>query len=96
MPPYARLVAIILSGEEEQAVEAAAKTLGAAVPAGPVEVFGPAPAPLSRLRGRWRWRLLARAPKGLNIQSFVAQWLGSVHLQTGVRAQVDVDPQTFL
>jgi len=56
MPPYARLVAVIVSGQDAQAVEGAAKALGAAAPqVGGVEVYGPAPAPMERLRACRPW-----------------------------------------
>lgn len=97
MPPYTRLIALIISGVEEPAAEAGARTLGAAAPgAGGVEVLGPAPAPMARIRGRWRWRLLVRAEKGIDLQAVVGDWLAATKMPGGVRVQIDVDPQVFL
>lgn len=101
MPPYGRLVALILSGESERAVEAAAQRLARAAPHGgprgdDVRVLGPAPAPFARLRGQYRYRLLLKTAKGINVQKLVLEWLERAPPKGGVRAAVDVDPYSFL
>lgn len=98
MPPYGRLAALIVSGEDERTVEQAALRLGRAAPHDRPEltVLGPAPAPLAILRGRHRRRLLLRGPKGLALQPIVADWLAAVEVPPGVRVQVDIDPYSFL
>ncbi len=109
MPPYGRLVALILSGESERAVEAAAGRLARVAPhsgphggsrggsrGGDVTVLGPAPAPFARLRGRYRYRLLLKTAKGVNVQKLVLEWLGRAPPSSGVRVAIDVDPYSFL
>lgn len=97
MPPYGRLVALIVSGPDAEAVESAARRLAAAAPReGAVEVLGPAPAPLAVLRGRHRWRLLLKAPREVKVQPLVRAWLTQVGWPSSVRVQVDVDPYGFL
>jgi primosomal protein N' (replication factor Y) len=60
-------------------------------------VLGPAEAPLAIIRGRHRFRLLAHAPRGLDLQAYMRAWLRSTPpARGGVRVQVDIDPQTFL
>lgn len=96
-PPYGRLVAIVVSAEEEAAAERAARDLGRAAPqAEGVEVLGPAPAPLALLRGWHRRRLLVKARRGVPVQRLVREWLARVPLPRQVRVQVDVDPVGFL
>jgi len=98
VPPYGRLVGIVLSGPDLKVVFDVASylsrnaqglhKLGA-------EVFGPAPAPIARVRGRHRVRLLVKAEKGVHIQPALAAWRMSVKLPRDVRMQIDIDPQSF-
>ncbi len=98
VPPYGRLVGIILSGPDLKVVFDVAsylsrnaqglQKLGA-------EVFGPAPAPVARVRGRHRVRLLVKAAKGTHIQPALAAWRKAVKLPRDVRMQIDIDPQSF-
>ena len=100
MPPFGRLVALIVSGAGEQHVDAQANTLARMAPRyDGVEVLGPAPAPLAVLRGRHRRRLLMKVRPGLAPQAVVREWLAQVTakgLEKGVKIQVDVDPQSFM
>jgi primosomal protein N' (replication factor Y) len=97
MPPFGRLAALIVSGEDEGQVEAAARALGRAAPrSDDVQVLGPAKAPLALLRGRHRRRLLLKARRSVPVQSLVADWLGRVPIPGTVRVQVDIDPYSFL
>jgi primosomal protein N' (replication factor Y) len=97
LPPFGRLAALIVSGEKEGAVRATAQALGRAAPHGPgLEALGPAPAPLALLRGRHRQRLLLKTPRPVNLQSVVRTWIARVPVPSGVRLQVDIDPNSFL
>ena len=97
LPPFGRLAALILSGENAAAVEAAAQTLAAAIPnAERLEVYGPADAPLALVRGRRRKRLLVRADRDVDLQAFLRAWLGRVKIPGAVRLAVDIDPYSFL
>ncbi len=96
MPPFGRLVALILSGMKEEAVRQAGQQLARAVPvASDIEVLGPAPAFMALLRGRHRHRFLIKGPRNRLLQPFVRAWLASVKLPSSVRVQVDVDPYSF-
>ncbi|MBA4803819.1 MAG: primosomal protein N' [Brevundimonas sp.] len=97
LPPHGRLAALILSGENPQAVEKAARDLAEAIPnADRLEVYGPADAPLALVRGRRRKRLLVRADRDVDLQAFLRTWLGRVKIPASVRLNVDVDPYSFL
>ncbi|MDZ3836814.1 MAG: primosomal protein N' [Rhodospirillales bacterium] len=97
MPPYGRLAALIVSGADAKAVEAAANALALTAPkADGVRVLGPAPAPLSLLRGRHRRRLLLHAARSVAVSPLVRQWLAATRLPGTVRVQVDIDPYSFL
>jgi primosomal protein N' (replication factor Y) (superfamily II helicase) len=97
MPPFGRLAALIVSGRDEAAVDAASRALARAAHAiDGVRILGPAPAPLAMLRGRHRRRLLAHSGRAFALSAYVRDWLGAVSLPGSVRVQVDIDPQSFL
>jgi primosomal protein N' (replication factor Y) len=96
-PPFGRLAAIVLSGEDEALVDRVARRLGATAPQGPnVKVLGPAPAAMAILRGRHRRRLLVKTKRDANLQAIVADWLAQTKLPNNVRLQLDIDPYSFL
>jgi primosomal protein N' (replication factor Y) len=96
-PPHGRLAALIVSADDAQAADAAARDLGRAAPHGDgVTVLGPAPAPLAILRGRHRRRLLLKARRDVAVQPLLRDWLAQVKIGRGVRVDVDVDPVSFL
>ncbi len=97
MPPFSRLVALIVSGPDEAAVEASARDLARAAPAGDgIRILGPAPAPMAFLRQRHRRRLLMKTPKNMNASAMARRWLASCPVAKSVRVQIDVDPYNFL
>ena len=97
MPPYGRLVALIVSGRDERVVSDVSRNLGTAAPRTKgVSVFGPAPAPMSVLRGQYRYRLLLKATRQISVQELVHAWLVRVQCPSNVRIQVDIDPYSFL
>jgi len=96
MPPYSRLVGIIVAGRDERQGIEISKALGRCAPQGEgVSTLGPAPAPFARLRGKYRYRLLVQADKNLNIQKTIATWVESVKCPSTVRVYIDIDPQSF-
>ena len=99
MPPYARLVAVIVRGEKEEAVWEVAKAL--ARNADPLtkagaDVFGPAPAPFAMLRGEHRVRLLVRLERNADHAKLIDAWRSLVKVPSRVRVVFDVDPYSFL
>ena len=106
MPPFGRLVALIVSGVNERAVDDAANLLGRTAPnMDGVQVLGPAPAPLSLLRGKHRRRLLMKLKTSMAPQPLVGEWLDRAGMrlgaargkkEMGARVQIDIDPQGFM
>lgn len=100
MPPYGRLIALILSGPDENRVLEVSRSLAKKVPqsrdGGGPRVLGPAPAPLAVVRGRHRMRFLVQGARGPEIARFVQGWLAGVRLPNNMRLTVDVDPHNFL
>lgn len=96
-PPFGRLAALVLSGEDEALVDRIAKRLGATAPRGAgVEVLGPAPAAMAILRGRHRRRLLVKATREVDLQGVLRDWLAQTQIPSAVRLAVDIDPYSFL
>ncbi len=96
-PPFGRWAGIVVSGEDEGAVAAAARAIGRAAPVLPgLTVLGPAPAALAMLRGRHRHRLLVQARRTQGLQDVLRAWLGAVDVPSSVRVTVDIDPYSFV
>lgn len=97
MPPFGRLVALILSSPDPVALERAARALARAAPHYEgVQVLGPAPAPLAVLRGRHRRRFLLKARRDVAVQQLVRDWVAQIKLPGKLRLQIDIDPYSFL
>lgn len=96
-PPFGRLAAIVVSGEDEDQVDRTATDLARAAPqAEGLRVLGPAAPPLALLRGRYRRRLLLKTSRTISIQRVLSDWLSRVKPPNAVRLQVDVDPYSFM
>ena len=93
LPPFGRLAALIVSGEDKGAAEAHARAIartaltlnqsfplspaGGAARADEISLLGPAEAPLALLRGRHRFRLAAKAPRSADLQGFLRALLSA-------------------
>jgi primosomal protein N' (replication factor Y) len=96
MPPFGRLVALVVSGPDEIQVRAVGEALAHHAPRGDgIEVLGPAPAFMALLRGRHRHRLLLKTRRDIKPQPLVRDWLARVRVPGAVRVQIDVDPYSF-
>ena len=97
MPPYGKLVALIISGEDEHAVDEGAANLSRTAPNSPnFQVLGPAPAPIAIVRSQHRRRFLLMAAQNVSVQSVVSAWLGNTQWSKKIRVTVDIDPYSFM
>lgn len=96
LPPYSRLVAIIITGNIEESVMQNARKLCMNKLPENIEVLGPVPAPISRIKNKTRWRILLRSKDGLAIQRNIKSWIKSANLDSRVQVNIDVDPISFL
>ena len=98
LPPFGRLAALVVSGEDRAAAEAHGRALArVAEPPPGVMVLGPAEAPLALIRGRYRFRLLVKAEREVAVQAYLRGWLARAEKPRGsVRLAVDIDPMSFL
>lgn len=97
MPPFGRLVALIVSGPDQEEAAAVAQRLARAAPSETdIAVYGPAPAPLALLRGRFRFRLLLKTARRINASAVARDWVAKVEAPRNVRVAIDVDPYSFM
>jgi primosomal protein N' (replication factor Y) len=98
LPPFGRLVALIASARQRELAEAFAREVARRAPAAErIEVLGPAEAPIAVIRGRHRWRILLKAPREIDVQAYVREWLSRLPETKGdLRLTVDIDPYSFL
>ncbi len=97
LPPFGRLAAVIVSGEDLQKTEQTALKLGYNAPSSDeITVLGPAPAPIFMLRNKYRYRLLLKTTKNIKIQEIVRKWLQQVKIPNKVRVTIDIDPYSFM
>ncbi|QGR02600.1 primosomal protein N' [Ehrlichia ruminantium] len=95
MPPYTRLISIIVSGKSEakvinvsqQIVKSLSETLN---------VLGPAPAPISFLNRQYRYRILIRVQSNVMIQKLLARYKDYYASISQVKIMIDVDPVNFM
>jgi primosomal protein N' (replication factor Y) (superfamily II helicase) len=106
LPPFGRMVSVIVSGTDRAAAEGHARLVGLACHAAgrdsgdrfrDIDVLGPAEAPIGLIRGRYRFRLLVRGPRGSDLQGYLRVALASAPKEKGsIRVAIDVDPMSFL
>ena len=98
LPPFGRLAAIVVSGPDKNYAEQYVRALARAAPPEPaVTILGPAEAALAMVRGRYRYRLLAMAPRQMDLQGYLRNWLAQgPRPNKGLRVNIDIDPQHFL
>ena len=97
LPPFGKLAALIVSGDNQDMVEKTAVSLGKCAPnTDMITTLGPAPAPIFMLRGKYRFRLLLKTARTINIQEVIRTWLSRVPHSPRVRVEVDIDPYSFM
>jgi primosomal protein N' (replication factor Y) len=105
-PPFARLVALLLTGPDESQVRAMAERLGGILKRlsyqpdnRSVRILGPTPAPMPRLEDQYRWRILARGGQIKILHGVIGQGLAEYEKAAGcgaVNLTIDVDPLDLL
>ena len=96
LPPFSRLISLIISGKNEQIIMKSAKNIKSKLPKiKEVNILGPVLAPIAKLNKRHRCRILIRYPKNLFIQKYLSQVLNKIKIVPGIKLEVDVDPINF-
>lgn len=94
MPPYTRLVAIIVSGKEEFRVVDTSKDIVAYL-SRHITVWGPAPAPMSLVNGVYRYRMLMKISSIMAVRKILTECRDRYTKLGRVRVVIDVDPVNF-
>jgi len=96
LPPFYRLISLIISGKNELLIMKIAVNIKSKLPKlSGVNILGPVLAPISKLKKRYRCRILIRYPKNLFIQKYLSQALKRIKIIPGIKLEVDVDPINF-
>ena len=96
LPPFYRLISLIISGKDEQLIIKFATTIKSKLPKlNNVNILGPVLAPITKLRKKYRCRILIRCPKNLFIQKHLSLSLDKIKMTSGIKLEVDVDPVNF-
>ena len=96
LPPFYRLISLIISGKNEPLIMKFAMIIKSKLPKiNEVNVLGPVLAPITKIRNKYRCRILIRYPKDLFIQKYLSQSLNKIKIIPGIKLEVDVDPINF-
>lgn len=96
MPPFGRLIALIISGTNQDKVRMFAMKMKERAPlTNEVKLFGPAPAPIEKIRSHYRWRFLLHSSRIFDLSGYTMSWLASLQIPRDIRLKVDVDPYNF-
>ncbi|ABD45868.1 replication restart helicase PriA [Neorickettsia sennetsu] len=97
MPPFSRLISIIISGLIEREVIAYARKIAKTIiPIREINVFGPCPAAIGMRKKRFRYRILIVVPKNFFSRNMLTDLLTQFTAEKKVEVQVDTDPLCFL
>ena len=111
LPPYRRLIRLVVNGRREGPVQRAAESLAAILhrmagekdrtgeDKGRFDILGPVPAPVSKRRSRYRWHLLLRGRDPGPLHHWAAagiQAWTNKNPATGIKLEIDVDPLQML
>lgn len=96
LPPFSRIIALIITGKNEITTMNFAKKIKNMAPnTDRVKILGPAPATMSKLKGNFRFRILLIADKSFNLQNYASQLVNLQIPATHENIRLEVDPYSF-
>ena len=96
LPPYSRLIALIISANSSQDSYRAAQEIKKKLSTiNQLDVLGPVDSPIFKVKKRYRTRLLLRSKNSNLIQKSVGKILESLIISKKIKLTVDVDPINF-
>ena len=100
-PPAGRLIRMVVRGQEESRVRAAAGQLAEVLTkrvatVADARLVGPAAAPLAKLRGKYRFHVLLLGPRLPELRRVVSEVRATIDLGEHVQWTIDVDPLDML
>jgi len=105
LPPFARLVRIVMRDQDQDALHQKSEELGAKVAeavaavdgaSAAVRVKGPMPCAINRIAGFFRNQIVLQSPRAEPLQRVLSLLREDGHLATADRIAVDVDPVSLL
>ena len=96
LPPYSRLIALIISANSSQDSFRAAQEIKKKLSAiSQLDVLGPVDSPIFKVKKKYRTRLLLRSKNSSLIQKSVSKILDNLTISKKIKLMVDVDPINF-
>jgi len=96
LPPFARLIAFIVSSKNERDGLIEAKKIKKILSSiQNIDVMGPVTSPIFKIKNNYRTRLLLRSPINLFPQKQISQALKLFKVSKKIKLTVDVDPLNF-
>ena len=96
LPPFYRLISLIISGKNELSIMKFSMVIKSKLPKMKnINILGPVSAPITKLRKNYRCRILIKYPKNIFIQKYLAESLDKIKILHGIKLEVDVDPVNF-
>ena len=96
LPPFVRLIAIIISSNQHDLSIKGAKEIKIQLKKiNNIEVLGPVDSPLLKIKKKFRSRLLIRFSGGVLVQKKITNLLNSLKISSKIKLTVDVDPVNF-
>ena len=96
LPPYSRLISLIVSSNSSQdSFRAAQEIKKKLIVIKQIEVLGPVDSPIFKIKKKYRTRLLLRSKNTNLIQQNVGEVLQNLTISKKIKLTVDVDPINF-
>ncbi|WCR58904.1 MAG: Primosomal protein N' [Wolbachia endosymbiont of Ctenocephalides felis wCfeF] len=100
MPPFSRLIALIICGKNQIATQKAANEIARFLHnqcLKEFEILGPSPAAINFLNNKYRYRILLKIHNkhSLSMQRKLKCWIKSYNLSSSIAVTIDVDPVSF-
>ena len=96
LPPFARLIAIIVSSKKyDLSLQGAKEVKLKLLQINDLEVFGPVDAPILKIRKYFRTRLLLKFSNKTIMQRKITNLLNNLKISSKIKLTVDVDPVNF-
>jgi primosomal protein N' (replication factor Y) len=95
MPPFGKVVSIIVSSLSEKALSSFANTLVRTAPKSPgIKILGPIQPPIYKIRSRYRQRIVVLSSKPLH--EYINRWQESWKVPSSIKLMIDVDSYNFM
>ena len=96
LPPFTRLIALILYSENEKEGFLEAQKIKKNLSVlSKIDVLGPVSSPIFRIKNKFRTRLLLRFDRGVFAQKALSKLLKKINISKKIKLTVDVDPLNF-